>query len=308
MDFRRLRYFVAIVDAGSVSKASAQVRIAQPALSQQLLTLETEVGARLVDRTSHGITTTSAGRRLYRHALTILRQVEEARRHTRDDTDDIDGVVSVALPTSVATILALPLLDAVRTRYPGIHLHLIEAFSGHIMELTNNNRVDLSVLFTDTPGKGITARQILSQKLYLISKQSGDDGQQTTISMRDMKARKMVLPSPSHSLRSLIDQSFARLGIELNVVSDVDSLPLLRTMAERGIADTILPICVLSRGADAQHLSAQQLTGPGINRPISICVPEGLPPSPAAALVSDVLVETVGTLVNQGIWAGAHLV
>src|SRR5690242_17729570 len=109
MDFRRLRYFVAIVDAGSVSKASAQVRIAQPALSQQLLTLESEVGVKLVDRTSHGITTTPAGRRLYRHALTILRQVEEARRHIRDDTDDIDGIVSVALPTSVATILALPL-------------------------------------------------------------------------------------------------------------------------------------------------------------------------------------------------------
>ena len=79
MNLRRLKYFVKIVDIGSLTQAADVLHIAQPALSQQLATLEGEVRQQLLVRTKRGVTPTEAGKVLYRHAQLILRQCDQAR-------------------------------------------------------------------------------------------------------------------------------------------------------------------------------------------------------------------------------------
>ncbi|ERH64428.1 hypothetical protein N172_04390 [Pantoea dispersa EGD-AAK13] len=80
MNLRRLKYFIKIVDAGSLTQAAESLHIAQPALSQQLATLEGEVNQQLLIRTKRGVTPTEAGKMLYHHAFTILHQCEQAQR------------------------------------------------------------------------------------------------------------------------------------------------------------------------------------------------------------------------------------
>ena len=77
MNIRRLRYFLKIIDVGSLTGAAEVLHIAQPALSQQLSTLEAEFKQRLVIRSKQGVTPTTAGLVLYRHAQTILRQLDQ---------------------------------------------------------------------------------------------------------------------------------------------------------------------------------------------------------------------------------------
>ena len=79
MNLRRLQYFVKIVDIGSLTQAADILHVAQPALSQQLATLEGEVRQQLLVRTKRGVTPTEAGKVLYRHAQLILRQCEQAQ-------------------------------------------------------------------------------------------------------------------------------------------------------------------------------------------------------------------------------------
>ena len=79
MNFRRLKYFVKIVDIGSLTQAAEVLHIAQPALSQQVATLEGELDQQLLIRTKRGVTPTEAGKILYAHARTILRQCEQAQ-------------------------------------------------------------------------------------------------------------------------------------------------------------------------------------------------------------------------------------
>src|SRR6266702_1034469 len=76
VNLRRLKYFVKIVDIGSLTQAAEVLYIAQPALSQQLATLEGEVRQQLLVRTKRGVTPTEAGKVLYRHAQLILRQCD----------------------------------------------------------------------------------------------------------------------------------------------------------------------------------------------------------------------------------------
>jgi len=105
VDLRQLRYFTQIVESGSLSKASRQLFIAQPALSQQLSKLESEVGKPLFSRSSKGVVPTENGLALYHHARFMLRQLEQALSIARKDSGAVQGMVSVGLPATPVSAL-----------------------------------------------------------------------------------------------------------------------------------------------------------------------------------------------------------
>ena len=118
MELRQLRYFVAIVDHGSLSRAALVLHVAQPALTQQLRQLEEELGAQLLHRSAHGVLSTDAGKVFYEHAQAILKQVADARSAVTQSTTRPSGSVTLSLPRSISGALALPLLTAARATYP----------------------------------------------------------------------------------------------------------------------------------------------------------------------------------------------
>ncbi|MGQ7034738.1 LysR family transcriptional regulator [Escherichia coli] len=93
MNFRRLKYFVKIVDIGSLTQAAEVLHIAQPALSQQVATLEGELNQQLLIRTKRGVTPTDAGKILYTHARAILRQCEQAQLAVHNVGQALSGQV-----------------------------------------------------------------------------------------------------------------------------------------------------------------------------------------------------------------------
>src|SRR6516225_1714016 len=101
MDVKQLRYFIRIVESGNVTRAAEALHIAQPALSQQLNHLESELATRLLNRSALGVTATRSGELLYRHAKEILRQVDNTRAALRQESDRPSGRVSVAMPSSI---------------------------------------------------------------------------------------------------------------------------------------------------------------------------------------------------------------
>jgi DNA-binding transcriptional LysR family regulator len=114
MELKQIRYFVAIVDYGSLTKAANQLRLAQPALSLQVSNLEAECGAQLLIRTAKGVIPTEIGKILYRHGRIMLRQLEQAREEMKSGVKTISGLVALGLPTTVTVPLAMPLVRAVR--------------------------------------------------------------------------------------------------------------------------------------------------------------------------------------------------
>ena len=77
MQFRQLRYFVKIVEAGSFSRAATLIHVAQPALSQQIHELEDRLGVTLLRRSARGVSPTAAGEVLFREAISILHQLDQ---------------------------------------------------------------------------------------------------------------------------------------------------------------------------------------------------------------------------------------
>ena len=114
MNLKQLEYFVQVAELGSFSKAAGVLDIAQPALSRQVRSLETELSQQLFLRNGRGVALTDAGKRLFDHSVAVLQLVEHAREDLGASRDEPVGRVVIGLPPSIGRQLTLPLIDRFR--------------------------------------------------------------------------------------------------------------------------------------------------------------------------------------------------
>ena len=236
MNLRRLQYFVKIVDIGSLTQAADILHVAQPALSQQLATLEGEVRQQLLVRTKRGVTPTEAGRALYRHAQIILRQCEQARVDMLAASKGLTGAVSVGLaPGTAAAGLALPLLRAVSTRHPGILLYLNETYGTTLSELIMSGRMDLAVLYGGkTPVHGLSFVPLLREQLYIVGPETLGPPP-ADAPLRRLGDLPLYLARPYNVVRRMVDEAFAGAGMAPRVIAEVESASTLTAVIARSL-------------------------------------------------------------------------
>jgi LysR family tcuABC transcriptional regulator len=244
MEIRQLRYFVVIVECGSLSRASRQLHIAQPALSQQLAKLEDEIGKPLLTRTSKGVTPTDNGQALYHHAGFLLRQLDQALSVVRRGSAVVNGMVSVGLPATTVATIGLDLVQRVRKRYPGILINVVEGMSGHIGHLMRLGQLDLAVLFNNNLAADLAVEPLFVEELFLIVPEHSTmvEPDRTSISIAEAAGLPIVLPTMAHGLRQRIATEFEDRDLKANIVAEIDSLALLMNCVHDGIGATIKPM------------------------------------------------------------------
>ncbi len=310
MDLRQLRYFISIVECGSLSKAADVLYIAQPSLSSQIKELEFELKTQLLFRSSQGVKPTEAGKTLYRHARAVLRQMEKIGQEVKHGAGSEAGDVAVGFPTTMAAALAYPLFCRIRTKYPGIHLHIREASTGYLAELLANGRLDMAVMFRHMPTRGVAVQPLFDEDLCLYGQVGKRKVQPAEVCpLRELDGIPMVLPGGFQALRLIVQRSFARAGIELNVVAEVDSLRTRMLIAQEGAACTILASSndVILKQEKIRHPPMRRLVDPAISRPVSLCWPNSLPPNSASLAVYRTIIELVRELVRDQVLTGVHL-
>ncbi len=307
MDIRQLRYFVQIVESGSLSKASRALHIAQPALSQQIAKLEEWVGRPLLNRTFKGVTPTDNGLALYHHARFMLRQLDQALSIARSETGEVQGMVTVGLPATTVAAIGLPLVKRIRERYPSILLNVVEGMSGHIGHLMRMGQLDIAVLFNKDLSPDLSVEPLLSEELFLILPQHSQlvPQKNTTVSTAEVAEIPLILPTSSHGLRQRITAVFENRGLNTNVVAEIDSLSLLMDCVYDDIGATIKPIgAVMKEGAHGRKWRYLSFSDVQFRRRNFLyCLPpERL--STAAAVVMNELKQAACELTVQKEWPG----
>jgi len=291
VNLRRLKYFVSIVDIGSLTQAAETLHIAQPALSQQLITLEAEFRQKLLIRTQRGVIPTEAGQALYRHAQIILRQFEQARQDVGNASQALCGKVSVGLvPGTAASVLAVPLLKTVRERHPGILLYLNESMGANLHAQVLSGAIDMAVLYGAHAAQGLTVQVLVNEPLCLVAPSSLDLGS-GVLPLEALAPLDLILPHPDSYLRQHIDEVLSQQGIVVPAVATIESaIPLAGAIAA-GLGACILPasagrVIALASGA---HL--YMLDHPAATVPLSLCMSTYQPLSEPASTVRDILLE-----------------
>jgi LysR family transcriptional regulator, nitrogen assimilation regulatory protein len=231
MDTRRLRYFVQIVDSGSITRAAAQSGVAQPALSQQLAILENDLKVKLLDRSVSGVTPTAAGRILYARAQSLLRQFDDLREAVHREVRPLSGTVIVGMPPTMLTRFGLPLIGKVCMQHPEMHLQIREEGSLVLDELLRSGKIELAISATRPQGD-VVGEEIVTEQIVLMCPPSLPIA--TPVTLATLATLPWILPRRPNAIRALIDSAFASHNLAANVVVEIDSLHSAMDAVRRG--------------------------------------------------------------------------
>ena len=309
MELRQLRYFVRVVELGGVGRAALDLGLVQSALSQQIGRLESELSVRLLQRTAKGVVPTEAGLAFFREAQLALRHVEQAGRAAQQAR--LSGTVSVGLAPTTASVLGVPLMRAMRERYPHVRVHMVESLSGHLSNLLNTRQLDLAVLFDADAGRRWSVTPLCEERLYLIRARRflGQDSEPPArLRLAQLQGLPLILPTGPHGLRSTLDAAFARAKLTPTLVAEIDSLAMLMDAVDAGLGCTVQPRVAVSRFPDAaERFHLAEISDAQARRLNSLCSLSDDELSPAALAARVVLADCARELVREGRWAGARL-
>ncbi|MBC3883767.1 LysR substrate-binding domain-containing protein [Undibacterium griseum] len=308
MELRQLRYFVAIVDHGSLSRAARVLHIVQPALSQQIQQLEDELGATLLHRSAQGMQATDAGKLFYEHAQAILKQVSDARTTVLQSTGKPRGTVALGIPQSASGALAFPLLKAVRETYPDIHFQLTEELTGNLTEQLRSGRLNLAILFDDGQLNGFHCRPLVHEEMMYITR----SGSQFASRRKSMKLDQvlqvpLILPSLQHGVRPLIEQVVRDHGRQISEVIDITSIAILKSALMADMGATILPVSPMLSEIQRGEMLALPISDVRLSRTVSLCASKNIPLTNAALAVEKLVIEVSRELCQSGVWIGTRL-
>ncbi len=312
MDLRQLRYFIAIVEQGSFSKAAEFLNVAQPALSLHVRNLESELGCALLFRSPQGVVATEAGEILVRNARVIIDQFSIARQEIQEHEAEPSGEVRLGLPGTISQILAVPLILEAQRRFPKVKLRIAEAMSGFVLEWIREARVDLAVLYTSVSDRTLTSLPVLSEELWLLGPMKAPAGVEPPgagqSSYQQVTKLPLVLPSSTHGLRALLEKEAADHALQLNTVFEVDSYANIKSMVEIGAGYSILPFNSIAREVQSGRLLAWRIGKPKLQRSVNLVCPADRPVTRAVSSIEALCRTVLLNLASTGKWNGVKVI
>jgi LysR family tcuABC transcriptional regulator len=211
-------------------------------------------------------------------------------------------------PTTAA-VLGLPLLRAMRERYPDVRLHVVESLSGHLTAMLNARQLDLAMLFDSQAGRRLSVMPLLEEKLFLIeSRRSAISPARKRLSVAQLAGKPLILPTGSHGLRSTLESAFTRAKFKPTVIAEIDSLAMLMDAVDSGLGCTLQPWAAVARYADADKRFVLTELGDTLAlRASALCSLSDDELSPAALAARVVLADCAREAVQSGRWVGARL-
>ncbi len=304
MDLRQLRYFVGIVQAGSLSRAADQLHVAQSAISHHLASLEAELERPLVTRGSKGIQLTEAGMVLYRHAEVILRQIELAKQDALSALDVPSGRVSIGFPGFLTPLLGCQLLTRIRTMYPDILLYVSEASGRLLRERLVNGRLDIALLYVGQAERGLAVEPLVLEELLY----GTADPDSSPIEFVEAMRRPLLLAPPGSSSRDVAEEACKKHGLIVTPVAEIDTINAMRAAIASGMGNSIMPWCALYDGDWKIALNCRRFADENLVRPIALCFPEAGQRSLAVEAVARTLKSLVHELIENGTWQSVSLI
>lgn len=243
MDLRQLRYFCAIAARRSFRQASADVHVAQPALSQQIRRLETELGVRLFDRGSRPISLTDAGETLLPRARQILADVDRAAAEVREFGSGFRGKVGIGAMQYLASLELPDLLAEFKNRYPQVELGLRLGNSGEVFEMLRSGATDVALCHVDELNlpPEFVVEEIRTEELVIIVEPSDPLAGLRAVSPQELADVPFIMFRPGASIRHALQTAFTAQGLTPKVSFESGDMATTVALVSRGLGVALVP-------------------------------------------------------------------
>ena len=241
MDVRQLRYFLGVLEARSLNKASELLHIAQPALTSQIHNLERELGVKLLHRHARGVTPTEAGERLAQHADQLLGHLDRMRQDMSDYTAAPSGSVVICAARSIPRAITTEIVERCQRRFPEVRLKILEGWQQTALD---GLEVDLALTFKPGHEVSFVYEPLVQDELVFVCS-AKENQEHNEIDFGQVIQQPLILPSQRHYTRQLLDTIALMTNSQLKISSEVDSFDVTKDLVARGLGKTIMPIaCV----------------------------------------------------------------
>jgi DNA-binding transcriptional LysR family regulator len=242
LDSKRLFFFYHVAREQSFSRAADAVRAPQPVISRHVHKLEDEIGVQLLERHGRGVRMTRFGEILFRRAEAILGEMEEALTEIDSAQRQPTGRVRIAATATVMSLYMPEVVSRFTHNYPEVEFTATQASTGEVYNLLVTGKVDVGIVLEEPNKAKFEVEPLLDEPMMLVVAKSNSLSERRVISRRMLANANLLLPASAHGLRQIIDDYAAEGGITLQPHLQIDSLPLIRAVIQRGEHATILPL------------------------------------------------------------------
>jgi DNA-binding transcriptional LysR family regulator len=289
MHLRHLESFVAVADHLNFSRAADELHIAQPAVSQQIRALETELGMDLFDRIGKKVTLTEAGRALLPYARQILTLVNAAENEVRERDQLKRGRASLGAPPTVSIHILPARLMQFKQQWPGLEVTLREAGTQTLLGLIEDGKLDLAVAATDVLPESVESTPFLEETYLLaVSQRHPFLGKRQTVKLADLAAEPFILFPEGYKLREVTLRACRAAGFEPRVALDGGAMQSALEFVSAGLGVALVPELALT---DGNGIHAVRISDQTLKRELGLVWLKGRSLSPAARTLRDFLMQ-----------------
>jgi DNA-binding transcriptional LysR family regulator len=281
MELRQLAYFVAVVDETHFTRAAERLRIAQPAVSQQIRRLEAELGERLLDRDRRTVALTSAGEALLPYARAALAQAEHGREAVAALRGLVTGQLRVGLVMPLPDRRVVRAIGAFGRTYPGIELTLMEDETDALLDALAAGDVHTAFLGLgpgqDTP-TSLEAIVVAREPAVLAIHPRHPLASRRSVPLSALRDEPVVTLTRASRLRAVLETQCRQAGFAPRIAAETSDLSVMVQLVAEGIGVALMPRSGLEDASDVVTIA---VTDPTIDRRIMLAWRPGVV-SPAA--------------------------
>lgn len=254
MEFHQLRYVCAIAETGSFSRAAERCQVAQPSLSQQVLKLEDDLGAKLFDRLGRSVRLTEAGRSFIPHARSILNQMEAARATVADRSADVRGSVAVGVIPTIAPFLMPRHTAAFTKRYPEANLRIVEEMTPVLVESLRNLSIDIAVLALPLRHKDLELFPLHTEPLFAVLPKDHPRAGAKSLSLKELRGESFVMLRDGHCFRDLSIAACTHAHVTPRIAFESGQFSSLIGMVAAGVGVSLIPEMAIDRNPACRYI------------------------------------------------------
>jgi LysR family transcriptional regulator, nitrogen assimilation regulatory protein len=295
MELRSLHYFVRIAELGSITRASAHLQIAQPALTRHLQRLEDELDTPLFTRANRGVKLTEAGHKLLESAQRILRDVERAGDEIRAHKAHPSGKIILGVTPTQCPVVVPELFARMRRHYPMVELKVVHAGMVRLEEFLIDGRVDLALLSEVSRSRLIFSARLAEEEMVLVTRPGARPRE--IVSADELSRTPLIL---GDGLRAAMETLLAGRGVELQVETELNDHETIRLMVQQGVGASILPHSSVYRECARGLAEAHRITAAGVFRTLALGIAVNRGASTARDAVAGIVTQVLLDIEREG--------
>jgi DNA-binding transcriptional LysR family regulator len=272
LELHQLRYFCAVAETGSFSRAAEQSHVSQPSLSQQIMKLEGELGARLFDRLGRSVRLTETGQTFLPRARAVLRELEAARGDVAEQKDSVGGSVTIGVIPTVAPYFLPERLTWFSRKFPQVRLTVVEEITPALLDQVRGSKVDLAILALPIRGHEFETFPLLTERLFAALPNDHKLAKRRALSLKDLRAQPFLLLRDGHCFRDTAVAACDRARLHPQIIFESGQFSSLLSMVGAGMGVSIVPEMAIDKKSRCRFV---RIDDPAASRTIGVLILRG---------------------------------